>query len=222
MWKLYLHKKGAPYLGYFTAKHSEDLSEDFMVYRCLYPNEAGLTWVRPKTMFEENRNGVKRFEEIATLELASPEDMNTVLMFGYDAWGDNKPPSDFVKSYEKCPNHLSGTRYVLRNVKGQLISGLNILRFSKELSGIASVATSPDYRKQGYAELLLKAVLALHEDQKISQRQILFSEISTAYYEKLGFLVLPQNQQKFSSATAMLRGAQHLSPDDLPFVEEYF
>lgn len=34
------------------AKHTETL-EEMAVYECLYENELGKIWVRPKTMFEE-------------------------------------------------------------------------------------------------------------------------------------------------------------------------
>lgn len=49
---LYQHYKGKNYIVRDLARHSETL-EWMVVYECLYENEAGKVWVRPKVMFEE-------------------------------------------------------------------------------------------------------------------------------------------------------------------------
>lgn len=48
--KLYRHYKNKPYRYIGTAKHSETL-EDVVIYECLYENDLGKHWVRPKDMF---------------------------------------------------------------------------------------------------------------------------------------------------------------------------
>lgn len=61
----YLHYKGKYYWVLGVAKHSETL-EELVTYICLYENDNGQLWVRPKSMFldEVEVNGVKvpRFE----------------------------------------------------------------------------------------------------------------------------------------------------------------
>lgn len=61
----YKHYKGKYYQVIGVAKHSETL-EELVTYYCLYPNESGQLWVRPKKMFEEmvevDGKPVPRFE----------------------------------------------------------------------------------------------------------------------------------------------------------------
>ena len=51
--KLYRHYKNLPYRFYTLVKHSET-SDELVLYECLYPNESGSFWVRPKAMFFES------------------------------------------------------------------------------------------------------------------------------------------------------------------------
>lgn len=57
---IYKHYKNKNYKVIGLAHHSETL-EEFIVYECLYPNEMGQLWVRPKELFfdEVEVNGVK-------------------------------------------------------------------------------------------------------------------------------------------------------------------
>jgi len=47
---IYEHYKGKRYKVLGLARHSETL-EELVLYDCLYPNDLGKTWVRPKEMF---------------------------------------------------------------------------------------------------------------------------------------------------------------------------
>lgn len=49
---IYQHYKGRQYQVLTIARHSETL-EEMVVYQCLYENDLGKIWVRPKKMFEE-------------------------------------------------------------------------------------------------------------------------------------------------------------------------
>ena len=49
---LYRHYKGKMYRVTGIARHSETL-EELAVYECLYDNDLGRHWVRPKKMFLE-------------------------------------------------------------------------------------------------------------------------------------------------------------------------
>lgn len=49
---LYEHYKGQRYRVLGLVKHSETL-EELVYYECLYPNDLGKFWVRPKKMFLE-------------------------------------------------------------------------------------------------------------------------------------------------------------------------
>ena len=50
---LYEHYKGMPYRVHGIVVHSETL-EELVYYECLYENEQGKFWVRPRKMFQEN------------------------------------------------------------------------------------------------------------------------------------------------------------------------
>ena len=49
---LYEHYKGKKYRVHGVVRHSETL-EELVYYECLYPNDLGAMWVRPKKMFLE-------------------------------------------------------------------------------------------------------------------------------------------------------------------------
>jgi hypothetical protein len=69
---IYQHYKGMHYLVKDVARHSETL-EYFVVYECLYENNAGKIWIRPLEMFSENiiLNGqeVPRFKYLLDAKL---------------------------------------------------------------------------------------------------------------------------------------------------------
>ncbi|MFM8904056.1 MAG: DUF1653 domain-containing protein, partial [Verrucomicrobiota bacterium] len=148
-WTLYRHYKGNHYLRLGVAAHSEDLSPQ-VVYRCLYDNPEARTWVRPQPMFEGAlEDGRQRFTPVGRVRLVQPEDLRTVLAFGFDAWNCGNSVDDFCASYERDRNHVRGTRYLLEDADGRPVSGLNVLRFRESLLGLASVATAPEQRGQG-------------------------------------------------------------------------
>jgi GNAT superfamily N-acetyltransferase len=221
-WTLYRHYKGNHYLRLGVAAHSEDLSPQ-VVYRCLYDNPAARTWVRPQPMFEGAiEDGRQRFTPVGRLRLVQPEEMRTVLAFGYDAWNNGNSVDDFCASYERDRNHLRGTRYLMEDASGQPVSALNVLRFRASLIGLASVATSPEQRGKGHASLLLRAVMELHRFAQLDTRFLLFSEVRPSIYERHGFRVLPSEYQRFPKSRAMATGDMPLSENEAEFLKSYF
>lgn len=68
---VYQHYKGNYYLGIGVAKHSEDLTQEFVVYKPLYESEVITDLcIRPKEMFLEdvvvNGKKIPRFKFIKT------------------------------------------------------------------------------------------------------------------------------------------------------------
>jgi GNAT superfamily N-acetyltransferase len=226
-WTLYRHSKGMPYLGLGSVRHSEDKSE-LTLYRCLYENELGKTWVRPSRMFEDSlSDGRPRFAPIARMRIVQPEDESTVLMFGHDAWGKGRPSDEFLADYRNhSRNHLRGTRYLLESIEGTPLCNLNTLRFARAVIGIASVATSPTHRRQGHATLLLKGVMELlrfqHENEASELRFLLFSEVPARVYEPCGFRTLPDEHQHWLPSIAMATGDQPLNPTEAEVLKSYF
>lgn len=222
MWKLYQHRKGPLYLHHQKVVHSESL-EELESYRCLYENEISAHWVRPSPMFFENLEAGPRFKELGRIEVLAPEDERELLLFGYDAWKrDGENQSDFVDGYQSCPNHLRGRRYVLRHPNQGIVAGVNTLRFARNLGGIASLATHPEHRRQGYAKMLMMSVMSILEDYEGVNRLLLFSEIDTSYFERLGFQKLPEAMQIFPRAVAMIKSATPLDSNEEVFLNKYF
>jgi hypothetical protein len=222
-WTIYRHTKGMHYLGLGLALHSETRAPH-TVYRCLYSNDLSKTWIRPREMFEgRNEKGETRFEPIARLRVVDPEDEPVVLGFGFDAWGEGRTLNQFIESYGKDQNHLRGTRYLLENLSGLPLCNLNTLRFQRGLMGIASVATSPEHRGQGYARLLLKAVMELKRlESGDDVRFLLFSEVNPRIYEDCAFRVLSNEHQNFKPSMAMATGPLPIAPHEGEFLKHYF
>lgn len=221
-WTLYRHYKGNHYLRLGVAAHSEDLSPQ-VLYRCLYDNPAARTWVRPQPMFEGLiEDGRQRFTAVARLRLVHPEDLRTVLGFGFDAWNKGKTFDQYCADKERDPHHVRGTRYLLEDLSGQPVSALNVLRFRESLIGLASVATTPAQRGKGYASLLLRAVMELHRFAQLDTRFLLFSEVRPTIYERHGFHVLPPEHQRFPQALAMATGDAPLTADEAAYLKAYF
>lgn len=65
---LYEHYKGKRYRVHGVVRHSETL-EELVYYECLYENDLGRMWVRPKAMFlgttEVDGQTVPRFRYLA-------------------------------------------------------------------------------------------------------------------------------------------------------------
>lgn len=62
---IYQHYKGKKYRLLDIVRHSETL-EELVYYECLYENDLGKLWVRPKEMFLGNlENGEPRFKFVS-------------------------------------------------------------------------------------------------------------------------------------------------------------
>jgi hypothetical protein len=226
-WTLYRHRKGMHYLCLGHVLHSEDCSE-MTLYRCLYENTLGKTWVRPRAMFEDTLpDGQKRFTPAARLRLVEPGDESPLWLFAHHVPGEEGSRPDFIagdalhKQY-----HLRGTRYVLENLEGVPLCNLSTLRLARGLVGIASLATAPEHRGKGYTEQLLRAVMELSRFQSEGEpsglRFLLFSEVPRRLYESCGFQILPEEHQRFEPSIAMATGELPLSPQEAAVLKNYF
>lgn len=64
---IYQHYKGQKYQLIDVVRHSETL-EELIFYKCLYENDLGKLWVRPKKMFlEALEDGTPRFKLLETI-----------------------------------------------------------------------------------------------------------------------------------------------------------
>ena len=153
----------------------------------------------------------------------APEDEREVLGFGYEEWGGaHSSLEDFIAHYGTDRNHLRGTAYILEHLNGTRVAGVNTLRFARHRIGLARLATSRDFRGQGWASLLVRSVIEIFRSEDAETRFLLFSEIAPAFYERLGFRVLPADQQRFLPARAMITGEEPSEHVDDTIVSTYF
>jgi hypothetical protein len=105
---------------------------------------------------------------------------------------------------------------------GLPVAGLNTLRFSASVLGLASVATDPAQRGKGYSALLVRGVMELHRFLHGDLRFLLFSEVPPSVYERHGFCVLPAEHQRFLPSVAMATGEAPLSVEEAELLKAYF
>lgn len=222
MWTIYRHSKGLYYLTVGTALHSESL-EPFEVYRALYDNELSPLWARPAAMFHGMaESGGKRFTPVGRVRVAAPEDMTTVLAFGYDAWGAGMSEAEFTASYASNRNHLRGRRYIFELPSGEAVSNLNTIRFARGLTGLASLSVAKAHRRHGIGSLLVRAVMEIVRLEDPTTRFMLYSEVGPTMYERLGFRVLPERLQFHPPSVAMATGGGEVTEREVDFLKEYF
>ncbi len=218
MWTIYRHYRGLLYVGVGTALHSEDL-QPYQLYRCLYANELSRSWIRPFGMFHENLpSGEPRFTPVARIRTVAPEDEREVLDFGFDAWGGGKSRGDFIASYDGDLGHLKGVGYLLERLDGTAVSALKAIRLARHRVALARLATSPDYRRRGYATILVSAVMELLLSQVGELRLLLLSEIDPTFYGRLGFVPFPDQHQHYLPWVSMISGSGEISRLDADLV----
>lgn len=223
MWTIYQHHKGMHYLALGKGLHSESM-EPHTIYLALYDNPRGGLWVRPSGMFLDNGGprGSKRFTALARLRTLSFNEADSVLPFGFDAWGEGRSLPDFVKSYATNKNHLRGQRFVLETLEGATLATVNTLRFAPEITGLAWLATHPEHRKQGHATLLMHSVMALFRHEQPNMSFVLHSEIGIRFFERFGFEKAPVECQHFEKSVAMIAEADNGPSDFESVLSEFF
>lgn len=108
--ELYRHYKNNYYRLLGTVRHSESL-EELALYECLYLNEMGQTWVRPRELFfgqtEVNGQEVARFAKvnlnIKTSAFISGEEIEKVKVLSRQVFG-NERHSNLEKSLLEKPD----------------------------------------------------------------------------------------------------------------------
>lgn len=144
-------------------------------------------------------------------------------------WATSLPPAKFVQRNQRLFNHRFGRKieaYALEHEK-RVVSSLESVPvpyairekkkiFYRTLNHLASVVTPPKYRGEGYASEMLRALYR----RKNSKLGILFSEVGTEFYERLGFKAI----RVWEHTSSVLKEKRALDAAQLPmkiFVEEF-
>ncbi|MGX1193047.1 GNAT family N-acetyltransferase [Metabacillus sp. SLBN-84] len=143
-----------------------------------------------------------------TVRAAKNEDMSSIFMMGYDAWGGKLAVQDYMNTCKESSKYKSGVWYVLVDTDtNELLSSLIIytLNPSKDLivKGFGSIATPPELRGKGYASQLIKETIKELEEKEQCNLIFLYSDIDRNFYNKMNFKALPATQQKYKNSVCM-------------------
>lgn len=226
MWSLFQHESGDAYLSVMMLRDIRGSASEMA-----YLNLSEYPFSQPKCFPLPTSESQGSVDQVAPqpcgskqsyiIRKANPEDFEILLSFGYDAWGESQPLASFISSYQSSLNHLRGQRYLVQTLSGDILANLNTILFSKDLIGIASVATKPSARRMGLASLLLRAVISLLRLENPNYNFLLYSEISPDFYKRLGFTFIDPANQKFLHP-AMGLNSRPFRPAELEVLNEYF
>lgn len=165
-----------------------------------------------------------------TVVLAEGEVLDRVLDATHAVWHDGLTRTDYGKFYTAQARTAWGSRH-LRTYA--LVDGPDVLASAKrydlagvvdgvpvQICGIGAVFTQPAHRGRGHARTVIERVLeeARGEGASIA---LLFSEIGSAYYARLGFAAVPGppltairvcESPRYGAPMTMIRGGE---PRDL-------
>jgi predicted GNAT family N-acyltransferase len=136
------------------------------------------------------------------------EDMIEIYKMGYDVWGDNLQYEEYITMCQNSNKYKKGKWYVLEATDTkQLLSSLIVyelnLSENQIVKGIGSIATPLFLRKNGYASLLVKETIDKLEQEENCNNFFLYSDIGIEFYKGLGFIVLPNDSQKYKDSVCM-------------------
>ena len=144
--KLYRHYKGKSYGLIGTARHSETL-EEFALYNCLYENELGRTWVRPKDMFFEPTRFTPVETKIRTVtEVSEWADLSTSIL-----------PTFQINEARERFNKFNPSLMLVASIDGRDVGfkagyAVSPTEFYSYLGGVA-----PEFRGLGIASELMRS-----------------------------------------------------------------
>ncbi|GGA29833.1 GNAT family N-acetyltransferase [Psychrobacillus lasiicapitis] len=139
---------------------------------------------------------------------ATKEDMINIYMMGFDVWGDDMPVEKYITMCQDTIKYKKGKWYVLEATDTkELLSSLIVYKLNPSedliVKGIGSIATPANSRKNGYAFLLVKETINKLEQEENCNNFFLYSDIGTDFYKRLGFIVLPNESQKYKDSICM-------------------
>lgn len=139
---------------------------------------------------------------------ATKEDMIDIYMMGFDVWGDDMPVEEYITMCQDSIKYKKGKWYVLEATDTkELLSSLIVYKLNPSedliVKGIGSIATPANSRKNGYAFLLVKETINKLEQEENCNNFFLYSDIGTDFYKRLGFIVLPNESQKYKDSICM-------------------
>lgn len=158
---------------------------------------------------------------------ATKEEMIEIYKMGYDVWGDNLPYEEYITMCQASKKYKKGKWYVLEETDTkQLLSSLIVyelnLSVDQIVKGIGSIATPLYLRKKGYASLLVKETINKLEQEEKCNNFFLYSDIGIEFYKELGFIVLPNEFQKYKDSVCMYYSKENDIDSIVLDIPDYF
>lgn len=170
-------------------------------------------WLCPAPAFPaQSRDGL-------TLRSAAMSEMEAVYLMGKDAWGEGCAEAEYLRLCRESRKCRRGRWHVLTTADGGLLCAAIAYRLpplaGRLTLGLGSLATVPEARGRGYASLALNGLLAGYRRHCRAEVFLLFADIEWRFYQRLGFMPLPQSLQAHGKAVGMARCAPELWEDVL-------
>lgn len=138
-----------------------------------------------------------------------PHEKTQVYEMEYEQWGYGESRDAFFFMNQMGDEH--GVRYILINDEGVIVSSLLLVTnnpshryFNSPTFGFCSVLTNKNYRNLGYAKTLIRACIEENSSEGNGSVFFLYSDISTSFYERLGFRELPDSLQFYKDTICMV------------------
>jgi GNAT superfamily N-acetyltransferase len=136
------------------------------------------------------------------LTIASESEQQARDLLTCEVWGTGLSAEQFKERELRLRGHRWAkntlTSWLWKNADGAVLASCETFSDEAQIGSrrgtvamIASVFTEPALRKRGYAEQMLKVVIAKHRADQNCLALALFSEIGTTYYQRLGFWPVP-------------------------------
>lgn len=139
-----------------------------------------------------------------TFRPAKLQEREILFREGYREWSKNRTFEEYCNDNAKEDEY--GIRYIMAT-DDEILSSVILLELKsimgKKVYGIGSVLTPQNHAGKGYATALLRKCL-----QQIKNNDpliFLYSDINPAFYQRLGFRILPLEFQKVKKSTCMVR-----------------
>ena len=139
-----------------------------------------------------------------TFRPAKLQEREILFREGYREWPKNRTFEEYCSDNAKEDEY--GIRYIMA-IDDEILSSTILLELKsimgKKVYGIGSVLTPQNHAGKGYATALLRKCL-----QQIDNNDtfvFLYSDIKPAFYQRLGFRILPLEFQKVKKSTCMVK-----------------
>ena len=149
-----------------------------------------------------------------TVRPAKNEDMESIYMMGFDAWGKDTTKHVYLESCCNSEKYKRGNWYCIEK-NNEIVSSIIIYRGSFGLSekycGFGSIATSPIHRNKGNAgHLISESVKRLVQGKYLGI--FLFSEVGNSLYSKHGFCQVTGHEKEGLTFLSINGGSQPEAP----------